>query len=69
MLSVQNGARAVEFYQAGFGAQVLFRHDDSKAGLVARLSANCSSLPGNLCNSFQQAARRVIDIQRRARTP
>src|SRR5215469_10066880 len=31
----------------------------------ARLSANCSSLPGNLCNSFQQAARRVIDIQRR----
>ena len=38
MLSVQNGARAVEFYQAAFGAQVLFRHDDSKAGVVARLS-------------------------------
>src|SRR6516225_1340619 len=31
----------------------------------ARLSANCSSLPGNLCDSLQQAARRVIDIQRR----
>jgi len=38
MLSVHNGARAVEFYQAAFGAQVLFRHDDSKAGVVARLS-------------------------------
>ena len=32
MLSVRNGARAVEFYKAAFGAQVLFRHDDSKAG-------------------------------------
>ena len=38
MLSVHNGARAVEFYQVAFGAQVLFRHDDSKAGVVARLS-------------------------------
>ena len=38
MLSVRNGARAVEFYKAAFGAQVLFRHDDPKAGVVARLS-------------------------------
>src|SRR5215469_9764258 len=34
----RNGARAVEFYKAAFGAQVLFRHDDPKAGVVARLS-------------------------------
>ena len=38
MLSVRNGARAVEFYKAAFGAQVLFRHDEAKAGVVARLS-------------------------------
>ena len=45
MLSVHNGARAVEFYQAAFGAQVLFRHDDSKAGVVARLSLAKSESP------------------------
>ena len=38
MLSVRNGARAVEFYKAAFGAQVLFRHDDPNGGVVARLS-------------------------------
>ena len=38
MLSVRSGARAVEFYQAALGAQVLFRHDDPNGGVVARLS-------------------------------
>ena len=38
MLSVRNGASAVKFYKAAFGAQVLFRHDDPKAGVVARTS-------------------------------
>jgi PhnB protein len=38
MLSVRNGARAVEFYKAAFGAEVLFRHDDPNGGVLARLS-------------------------------
>jgi PhnB protein len=38
MLSVRNGARAIEFYQAAFGAQELFRIDDGKGEVVARLS-------------------------------
>jgi PhnB protein len=45
MLSVRNGARAVEFYKAAFGAQVLFRHDEAKAGVVARLSLAKSESP------------------------
>jgi PhnB protein len=39
MLSVRNGARAVEFYQAAFGAQVLFRVDDEAGAVVAQMSA------------------------------
>ena len=38
MLSVRNGPRAVEFYQAAFGAEVLFR-TDSDGEVVARLAA------------------------------
>jgi PhnB protein len=38
MLSVRNGAKAVEFYQAAFGAGIIFRIDDDKGGVVARLS-------------------------------
>jgi PhnB protein len=37
MLSVRNGAKAVEFYQAAFGADTLFRLDDGGA-VVAQLS-------------------------------
>jgi uncharacterized glyoxalase superfamily protein PhnB len=37
MLSVRNGARAVDFYKAAFGAEVLFRLDDGGA-VVAELS-------------------------------
>ena len=37
MLSVRNGPRAVEFYQAAFGAEVLFR-TDSDGAVVARLA-------------------------------
>lgn len=40
MLSVRNGASAVEFYQAAFGAGVLFRLDDPNAGVVARLAVD-----------------------------
>ena len=36
MLSVRNGARAVDFYQAAFGATVLFRIDEGSA--IAHLS-------------------------------
>ncbi|MEO8129571.1 MAG: VOC family protein [Bryobacteraceae bacterium] len=38
MLSVRNGAKAVEFYKAAFGAGELFRIDDAKGAVVARLS-------------------------------
>jgi PhnB protein len=38
MLSVRNGAKAVEFYKAAFGADELFRVDDDSGAVVARLS-------------------------------
>jgi PhnB protein len=38
MLSVRNGAKAIEFYKAAFGAAVLFRIDDDSGAVVARLS-------------------------------
>ncbi len=42
MLSVRNGARAVEFYKAGFGAQELFRFDAPDGTVVAQLSVGAS---------------------------
>jgi PhnB protein len=38
MLSVRNGAKAVEFYKAAFGAGELFRIDSETGEVVARLS-------------------------------
>jgi len=39
LLSVRNGARAIEFYKAAFGAAELFRIDDPGSGdVVAHLS-------------------------------
>jgi PhnB protein len=38
LLSVRNGARAIEFYKAAFGASEAFRHDDESGSIVARLS-------------------------------
>src|SRR5439155_5405809 len=38
MLSVRNGAKAVEFYKAAFGAGELFRIEDERGAVVARLS-------------------------------
>jgi PhnB protein len=38
MLSVRNGAQAIEFYKAAFGAREAFRHDDESGEVVARLS-------------------------------
>ena len=38
MLSVRNGARAVEFYKSAFAARELFRLDGEDGGVVARLS-------------------------------
>jgi len=38
MLSVRNGAKAIEFYKAAFGAGELFRIDDDSGAVVARLS-------------------------------
>ena len=38
MLSVRNGAKAVEFYKTAFGAEELFRIDDESGAVVAQLS-------------------------------
>jgi PhnB protein len=38
MLSVRNGARAVEFYQAALGASTVFRMDAEDGAVVARMS-------------------------------
>jgi PhnB protein len=38
MLSVRNGARAVEFYKAAFGATESFRIESEDGAVVARLS-------------------------------
>ncbi len=38
MLSVRNGARAIEFYKAAFGAGELFRIDAESGAVVARLA-------------------------------
>ena len=40
MLSVRNGARAIEFYKTAFGASEAFRHDDASGSVVARLSVD-----------------------------
>jgi len=40
MLSVRNGACAVEFYKAAFGATELFRIDAEDGAVVAQLSVN-----------------------------
>jgi PhnB protein len=37
MLSVRNGAKAIEFYKAAFGASELFRLDSENGAVVARL--------------------------------
>jgi PhnB protein len=38
LLSVRNGARAIEFYKSAFGAREVFRIDNEKGEVVARLS-------------------------------
>jgi PhnB protein len=38
MLSVRNGTKAIEFYRAAFGAGVLFRIDNDRGEVVARLT-------------------------------
>ena len=38
MLSVRNGAKAIEFYKEAFGATELFRIDDDSGAGVARLA-------------------------------
>ena len=40
MLSVRNGAKAVEFYKVAFGARELFRVDGEGGSVVARLSVD-----------------------------
>jgi PhnB protein len=40
MLSVRNGARAVEFYKAAFGAIEVYRVEDPSGPVVSRLSVD-----------------------------
>ena len=40
MLSVRNGAKAIDFYKAAFGAGELFRIDDESGAVVARLAVH-----------------------------
>jgi PhnB protein len=40
MLSVRNGATALEFYKAAFGARELFRVDGDSASVVAQLAVD-----------------------------
>lgn len=40
MLSVRNGARAIEFYKAAFGAHELYRIDAEDGAVVAQLSVD-----------------------------
>ena len=42
MLSVRNGAQAVDFYIAAFGARVLFRLDAPDSSVVAQLALGTS---------------------------
>jgi PhnB protein len=42
MLSVRNGAKAVEFYKAAFGASEQFRLDDESGAVVAQLSVGAA---------------------------
>ncbi|GAC1628106.1 MAG: VOC family protein [Candidatus Acidiferrum sp.] len=42
MLSVRNGAKAVEFYKMAFGAGELFRIDDPGGAVVAQLSVGAA---------------------------
>jgi PhnB protein len=42
MLSVRNGARAIEFYKAAFGAGEMFRIDSESGEVVARLSVGAA---------------------------
>jgi PhnB protein len=39
LLSVRNGAKAIDFYKTAFAAEVLFRVDSDDGAVVARLSA------------------------------
>ena len=40
LLSVRNGARAVEFYMSAFGAKEVYRVEDPTGSVVCRLSVN-----------------------------
>lgn len=40
MLSVRDGARAVEFYQSAFGATEVYRVEDPSGAVVSRLSVD-----------------------------
>ncbi|MFN0108588.1 MAG: hypothetical protein ACKVZH_07005 [Blastocatellia bacterium] len=48
MLSVRNGARAVEFYKSAFGAIEVYRMEDLGGAVVAQPSAGVVALADHL---------------------
>ena len=44
MLTVRNGARAVDFYKAAFAATELFRFDDESGAVIAQLAVGGADL-------------------------
>ncbi len=60
MLSVRRGAEAVEFYQAAFGAEVLFRIDAPDAAFDRAVKAG-STVVVPLGNSHGWRLGRVVD--------
>ncbi len=42
LLSVRKGAKAIEFYQQALGANEIFRVEDEKGEIVAKLSVQCA---------------------------
>jgi PhnB protein len=42
MLSVRNGAKAIEFYKAAFGVDEQFRLDDESGAVIAQLSVGAA---------------------------
>ena len=52
LLSVRNGARAVEFYKSAFGAKEVYRVEDPTGSVVSRLSVDYGWRLGRVVDPF-----------------
>ena len=69
MLSVRNGAAAVEFYKAAFGAAEVFRIEDPAGAVVARLSVDGGVLAERRVARARQLQPRVARRRHRPDDP